>query len=380
MKKIITGYFFRLFRSFEFWALMVLFLVATYYIVFPFIGEKNEITVARGTFVLNDGEDGINAENINQYRFANSGISARNLYKVWIAPIPQDEFDIILHGNNYYMSERETVTTIVGRLHVVPAIVVLILIPLFLGRLFSDGTIKSFIACGHSKGKIYFASLLFSFLMNIALILMTLIFFAFICLYFKWLPPIYLPMLLARLILEITLTFVLSSACIAALFSSKKELFAVIVSFLLIIPMVSIMLDECGLFSVNEVLDLDDMLHRFDGDYPEDYEEFKTIVSTESANALESRFNIFEFDYYTYYKGRRLKLNTYHYVDPVTKYALMTRIYLNPYVSRKIDGLGMDEYQKYRDGILAINIANNVFWIIVTSVLGILIFKKREFK
>ncbi len=69
MKKIITGYFYRLFRSFEFWALIVLFLVATYEIVFPWINQKNEITISRGSFTIYDGAYNtvaVNADNINE--------------------------------------------------------------------------------------------------------------------------------------------------------------------------------------------------------------------------------------------------------------------------------------------------------------------------
>ena len=89
-----------------------------------------------------------------------------------------------------------------------------ILIPLFLGRLFSNGTIKNLIACGHSKTQIYLASLIFSFLLNIALIFITLIFFAIICLYFMWMPPVYLPVLLVMLLLDQLYAVVCLYCCI----------------------------------------------------------------------------------------------------------------------------------------------------------------------
>lgn len=377
MKKIITGYFFRLFRSFEFWALMVLFLVASYYIVFHFISEKNEITVSRGTFTL---DDGINAENIKQYRFANSGYSVKHLYQLWCEPVPKDEFDIITHGYNYYFEERETVSTVFTRLHVVPAMIVLILIPFFFGRIFSDGTIKNFIACGHSKRQIYLASLLFSFFLNIALILVTLILFAFICLYFKWLPPIYLPLMLVMLLLEVTISCVLSSVCLAVLFSSKKEVMAIIASFLLIIPMICLMFDDFGIFSNSDVEELDYYLHPYSDEEAEDYAEFREIVQLEGANAFVHKFDIITFDWQIYYKGRLLKTHNYSSMDPVEMYAWLAKIYMNPYVARRMDSLDLYDYQKYRDGIYAINLANNVIWIFATSALGLFIFKKREFK
>ena len=91
------------------------------------------------------------------------------------------------------------------------------------------------------------------------------------------------------------------------------------------------------------------------------------------------RFDIFEFDYYMYYNGRRLITHNTSYMEPFTKYAWMTGIYMDPFVSRKIDVLNLTVYEKCRSGLMAINIANNVFWIAVSSAAGLFIFRKREF-
>lgn len=383
MKKIITGYFFRLFRSFEFWALIVLFLVASYEIVFPWIDNKNEITISRGTFTMYYGvysTVAVDADNANEHRFSGSGISARDFYVRYSEPISKDAFDKIQYGTRFFYSELDTITTVFERLHAVPALVVLILIPLFLGRLFSNGTIKNLIACGHSKTQIYLASLIFSFLLNIALIFITLIIFAIICLYFMWMPPVYLPVLLEMLLLEILISCMLSSACIAVLFASKKETLGVIASFLLIIPMICFVMDEYGVFGINEVAELDYELHDYSNEEPVDYEEFRNIIATEGMQVMLERFDVLEFDYYTSYNGRRMITHNRRYMDPFTKYAWMTGIYMDPFVSRKIDVLGLTVYEKCRSGLMAINIANNVFWIAVTSAAGLFIFRKREFK
>jgi ABC-type transport system involved in multi-copper enzyme maturation permease subunit len=383
MKKIITGYFFRLFRSFEFWALIVLFLVASYEIVFPWIDDKNEITISLGTFTMYYGvysTVAVDADNVHEHNFAGSGISARDLYAIYSETLPKDVFDKINYGFRWYNTEFDTITTVFGRLHAVPATVVLILIPLFLGRLFSNGTVKNLIACGHSKTQIYLASLIFSFLLNIALIFITLIFFVIVCLYYMWMPPVYLPVLLVMLLLEILICGVLSSVCIAVLFASKKEILAVIASFLLIIPMLYLVMDEYGIFDMNEAIALDYELHPYSEEEPVDYNEWKNIVMNEGIHAVTERFDIFDFDYHTYHNGKRLIAHNTAYIDPVRKFTWMTRIYMNPYVSRKMDALGLTVYEKCRCGIMAINIANNVFWIAATSALGMFIFRKREFK
>ena len=382
MKKIITGYFYRLFRSFEFWALIVLFLVASYEIVFPWIDDKNEITISRGTFTMYYGvysTVAVDADNANEHRFSGSGISARDFYVRYSEPISKDAFDKIQYGTRFFYSELDTITTVFERLHAVPTLVVLILIPLFLGRLFSDGTIKNLIACGHSKTQIYLASLIFSFLLNIALIFITLIIFAIICLYYMWMPPVYLPVLLEMLLLEILISCMLSSVCSAVLFASKKEILGVIASFLLLIPMICYVMDEYGIFGINEVAELDYELYDYSNEEPVDYEEFRNIIATEGMQAMLERFDILEFDYYTSYNGRRMITHNRGYMDPFTKYAWMTRIYMDPYLSRKIDVLGLTVYEKCRSGLMAINIANNVFWIAVSSAAGLFIFRKREF-
>ena len=383
MKKIITGYFFRLFRSFEFWALIVLFLVLSYEIVFPWINDNNEITISRGSFTMYFGEHNtvaVNADNVHEHNFAGSGISARDLYARYSETLPKDVFDKIDYGFWWYNTEFDTITTVFERLHAVPATVVLILIPLFLGRLFSNGTIKNLIACGHSKTQIYLASLIFSFLLNIALIFITLIFFVIVCLYYMWMPPVYLPVLLVMLLLEILICGVLSSVCIAVLFASKKEILAVIASFLLIIPMLYLVMDDFGIFGMNEANDLYNELHPYSEEEPENYEEFRTIVATEGVQVVTERFNVFEFDYQTSYNGKRLIAHNTAHMDPASKFTRLIRIYIDPFVSRKMDALGLTVYEKWRCGIMAINIANNVFWIAATSALGMFIFRKREFK
>ena len=110
MKKIITGYFFRLFRSFEFWALIVLFLVASYEIVFPWIDDKNEITISRGTFTMYYGvysTVAVDADNVHEHNFAGSGISARDLYALYSETLPKDVFDKIDYGFRWFYAKYQ---------------------------------------------------------------------------------------------------------------------------------------------------------------------------------------------------------------------------------------------------------------------------------
>jgi hypothetical protein len=193
-------------------------------------------------------------------------------------------------------------------------------------------------------------------------------------------PPVYLPVLLVMLLLEIFICGVLSSVCIAVLFASKKEILAVIASFLLIIPMLYLVVDEYGIFDMNEAIALDNELHPYSEEKPVDYNEWRNIVMNEGIHAVTERFDIFDFDYHTYHNGKRLIAHNTAYIDPASKFTKLIRIYIDPFVSRKMDALGLTVYEKCRCGIMAINIANNVFWIAVTSAAGLFIFRKREFK
>ena len=92
------------------------------------------------------------------------------------------------------------------------------------------------------------------------------------------------------------------------------------------------------------------------------------------------RFDVFEFRDKTYYKGRELKFYTQNPMDPVQKTARMAMIYIDPLMVQRFESFGFEAYTCCRDGLMTIELANNVFWILVSTAAGMVVFKKKEVK
>ena len=110
------------------------------------------------------------------------------------------------------------------------------------------------------------------------------------------------------------------------------------------------------------------------------WEEFSYILKNEGPNVLEDRFDVFTFREKTYYEGRELKLTNEGYMPPVQKFAWMAIIYMDPLMVERFESFGFEPYMNYREGLMAIELANNVFWILISSWIGLVVFKKREVK
>ena len=211
MKKILAGMLFRLVRGFEIWALLALFIIVSGYFAFVEISTVNYVAVKNDlefAFIY-DGEDTvITKENAEQFCYKNSGVSARDLYRYRIETIPQESFDKINKDMDAEpVSEVKTIFRLVFRSYLVASVLMMIFIPIFFGRMFSDGTIKNMISSGFSKGLIYISSLLLTFAIDLLLILMRLVMVAVFCVCFQWQPPIYLPVLIPAFLLSVLLSF-----------------------------------------------------------------------------------------------------------------------------------------------------------------------------
>ena len=77
MKKIITGLFFRLIKGFEIWALIALLITAAFAINLQQAYDQNFLYLYRSedkmTISSSDGDFVIDADNVRQYCFENSG-------------------------------------------------------------------------------------------------------------------------------------------------------------------------------------------------------------------------------------------------------------------------------------------------------------------
>lgn len=379
MRKLLSGYLFRFTKGYEFWVLIVLYVLASAFFVFYFANSKSYITMTRDNDISQWGEQGeiiLSKDNIKDYKFESIDASELSLYRFYVGPVSKAEYEAI--ENSVAISERDIFWALIEFLHIVPTVIVLVLIPDFFGTMLKDRTIKNLIACGHSKGKIYLSSLVFSFLLNLAMIFASLIIYALLCLFYMWKPPIYLPVILVMLLVEIFITFTASSICLAFVFISGKRTVAFIAAFLMLWAVIALYIGKYEGSGSDTINELYYEVNNYDESDDEVWKEYINIIKTEGYVNLEDRFDIFEFREKTFYKGNELKISSEGYVDPVKKFARMAIIYMDPLVVQRFESFGLEAYTCCRDGLMAIELANNVFWILASTSIGITFFKKRE--
>lgn len=380
MRKLLSGYLFRFLKSYELWVLIVLYAAASAFLIYTFASSNSFITITRGNYTLRWGdheEITINKDNINDYKFESLDVSELSLYRYYVGPVPKEDSDAI--DNSYAVGEREVFWGLIEFIHVVPAVIVLILIPDFFGTMFKDRTIKNLIACGHSKGQIYLSSLVFSFLLNLAMIVATIILYVLLCLFYMWKPPVYLPVVLVMLLVEIFITFTVSSICLAFVFISEKRTVAFIASFLMIWAVIGVYIGKYEGGGSDAISELYFEVNDYENNDAA-WQEYISIMKTEGHCDFEDRFEVFEFREKTYYKGKDFNLTNEGYVDPVQKFARMTIIYMDPLMVQRFESFGFEAYSCCRDGLMAIELANNVFWILASTAIGLVVFKKKEVK
>ena len=384
MKKIITGLFFRLIKGFEIWALIALLITASFAInlqqaydqVFLyFYRSEDKMTVS-----TSDGDFVVDADNVRQYCFENSGMSAYDYYRKSIEPVPEisDNGQNIFFGYDEMMFLASSVSIQI----VVPSILIVIFMPVCFGRVYSDGTMKNYLACGISKGTIYLSSLVFSFALDLFMVLINILVFAGFCLYYAWKPPLYLPVILAILASSVLFLFTITSICLSVLFVSAKRTATFIVGFLL--EFLLVFNSFMTLIPLNKIIDSQPSCP-IDG---KEFAEYKEIVKKNSEEGLYTtafyeKLDLSEFSIKLFHEGKEIKVQGDSTLPPALKYTLLTAVYINPaMIHQLISPANMDIqipiYMICRDGLAAVNIACNIIWITLSSGIGVSVFRKRE--
>ena len=379
MKKILAGYLYRLFRGFEIWVLLALLLISTIYMNFvSFRSEDYIATNLTGNDLTEElwgyGENTlvhINASEVNQYRFDGLNVSAYDVYRMEADVLPEATRDILCRRDKVCFAGQEA-AFIVGSIKdcsIMPIILIVLFIPIFFGRLFSDGVIKNYIADGFRKRTIYLASLLFTCILNLLLLAISTGVFVIFCLIYKWHPPVYLPMLLFILLIDFLMALTVSSLLLAVLFAARKKTAAIIAGFLVVISMFFIPFSPAFMILVSNETDYDNFFQS------ETYEELKPVMAKYGLYAFETKFDVTAYTERLYYNGKECFPMEYDLPKPVEK-TLITMIYLDHAMIKR--STGWRDFPLYRDGVYAINAACNVFWTILFNAAGIMIFKKRE--
>ena len=377
MKKILSGMLYSLSKGYEIWLLIVLVVIAGAFLDFQNLSSIDSIAI--GTFGeaadLSAEEQTliITKDNIDQYRFKESGISAFDVYRFNVDSLPRDVYDKIQKDFFYCpYEEMQGIFNGLNSLHVVAAVLMVVFIPLFFGRMFSQGTIKNLLTCGCSRTKIYLSALVLTVFIDLALFLIRFLGFVLMCVCLKWYPPVYLPVLVPGVLVSLLLLFTTTSLTLAALFITNRKTVAFIIGFLMVISFD---------FSVSKYAH--DQLMNYEAAMPSAIfynEEYVKVIQEQGNNVLEERFDYSNFEIEMYYEDQRLvSFGVGDSIPSVVKYSLFALMYSDPTLIQSMQ----DRFSPYlmtRDGLIYISMGVNVIWIILSNGLGVLFFRKREIR
>jgi hypothetical protein len=359
MKKIITGLFFRLIKGFEIWVLLSLMLIASVYINYQLI-EYELGFFSESAFV--------NPEDRDYYRFSDLGVSAHDTYWYCFEPVPNESYDRLSIPNTCAPIEPGVFVMVLSLNIIVPSVLMMVFIPVFFGRMFTDRTVKNYISCGLSKGMIYIASVIFACIVDTILYFTGLFAFALVCILAGWMPPIYLPVALSVILAMLLIMFTMSSVCLAALFISYSEHLSLVTGFLMLI-LIFIPVSADSYFKVNESYGYD-----FDSQ-----DEYILIVKEKGGNVFSSKLDPTELIIRTYYGDKDLKIYGESSLTPGERASALAVVYADPFIAEYIiNSNTLPACLLLRDGFMAIKAASNVFWILFFAYTGITFFKKRE--
>ena len=387
MRKILSGLLFRLLKGYEIWVLIALLLFAGLYIDYSFLNRYEYLSLIReGNCTVYDESYRKTIElttpgSIKQYRFERQELNVADLYKYKTVALSEESSDKIA-GNNYAYIELTVFSFMIVSSVSIPMVLMMLFVPVFFGRMFSDGTLKNYCACGYSRAKLYLSSVVFTFLLDLFLVLVDLLIFAFWCLYYEWKPPVYLPVAIALMLSSIFLFFTVTAICLAVLFISRKQTIALIAGLLVSAFCLATVPVYTSWYKIYESKGLNDS-------GAEEYH--KLLLSNQSYAFFDQRFDYSEFNLRTYYEGRDLNIWEKSSLNPVLKNAILVYIYTNPlliydltelqlmtdvvYVSTELD---ITPYMMCRYGLVAINVAANIFWISLMSCVVIFATRKKE--
>ena len=357
------------------WALMLCGLIASvYFLSISFYGI-NAVTVlhTKEHFYLGQYNQAyVDEGNAKEYRFESLGISALDVEQYNWVPIDQDAYNLLSNGVHTAFDESWTLNGTIIALHYAPAITIALIIPVFFGILFSDGTIKNLVACGYSRRKIYFSALIYSFIVDSFMMLFNILVFICYCIYYEWKPPVYIPSALVALIIEVLLVFTVSAVVISALFASGRRTVAFVVGFLMMTVL---------FFEYNPLAEVYSE-HLIDSpSLMAEYTEYEGLIQKYGFNAFENRFILSKLTSEVYWGDKKVLSSPESDLPKPVHFALVTLIYLDPALTvRGYLGHIGNNYVYYSSGVIFIEMAVNMLWIAVSTMIGIACFKKRELR
>lgn len=373
MKRILSGMLYNLFSGFGIWCIIIAVVILG--ALYDFSNLRDIDIIAVGTFgetrdySSEDRQLIITPENIDQYSFKGSGISAFDVYRFHVDPLPHDKFDQITDRFIDPYDEVNAIFDSIRNMHVIPSLIVVIFIAVFFGRMFSQGTIKNLLTCGYSRAKIFIASFIVTAFTSLVLFLLRLAGFVLMCMLLKWQPPVYLPVLIPTALISLLLMITIVSFTLTALFITNKKTVTFIIGFLMFFT-----------FDLSVSKILSSALWAYDMEYQGNSlnEDYINLAKEKRQNELEERMDYADFTSDFYHNDRIiLDFGCKDAIPAPIKYTMLVLIYSDPALLYGVEGY-FPPYLMTRDGLIYIPIAVNIIWIVVSSGLGVAVFRKRE--
>lgn len=230
MKKVADGFLYRIIRSVEFYGLLILTLVMCFILTYVIAFSGSEYLSMNEDRHVTISDFSYSKDQVSSMLFMNSNIPAKEVYgdlgaSRGFTPAHQ----LIL------ADELATVHGVMESMFTIPSLLTSVFVTLFLGRLFSDGTVRNIVSCGHRKRTIFSVCLLLVVAVSVISFLMAVTGSLLGCLFRGWHPPLYLPALLHHCLLEIIIVISYSVMVLSVLFTFGRRTVAIIAAFILVL-------------------------------------------------------------------------------------------------------------------------------------------------
>ena len=346
MKKIISGFFFRAVRTAELWIFVALIVVISFAnINTSTIGTKNLLT---SDYQLTDTIE-------MTYEKAESFNS---------------DLDIVIDSKiDYLISYLDFAL-------VFPAIMAPLFTVLFMGKLFTGGALRNLISSGHSKTRVYLASLIFGSSVTVLFNILSLVAMSLAMLIQRWKIPVFFPLLGTCALYMFMADIVLLSVALGILFVSKRPVVSLIaVAGVLVVfftgsagvTMAALMVPE-RYFNYTKLKEYTEQhpdseitIHR-----SFDIKNFCDIIEvTENGEPIDKNI----------YIG---KPNPNH-IEGTPRKIIVAGLYANPGCGFLMSLLlVVSHYRMWKDGLYIFFCLTNLIWIVGINAAGLMIFRRRE--
>ena len=346
MKKIISGFFFRAVKTAELWIFVALIVVISFAnIRTERIEIKNRLT---SDYQLTD---------TLEVTYEKAGIFNSDLDSDIDLKI-----DYLIRYLNFTL--------------VIPALMTPLFTVLFMGKLFSEGALRNLIASGHSKTRVYLASLIFGSSVTALFNILSLVAMSLAMLIQHWKIPIFFPLLGTCAMYMFTVDIVMLSLTLCVLFISKRpvvSLIAVAGSIIILFSgyagatMAALLVPErqfssSKLHNYCELHPDSEILH----DSSFDIKNFSDIiVITENGEILDEEI----------YLGRP---NPNH-IGGIPRKIMVASLYANPGCGFLMSLLlVVSHYRMWKDGLYIIFCLTNFMWIVIIYAAGLILFRRQD--